>query len=42
MQQSGASFLRHLMYLIDDEGAVILPVYAERQGVEKITGHEVR
>lgn len=31
----GASFLRHLMYLIDDEGAVILPVYAERQGVEK-------
>ena len=29
----GASFLRHLMYLIDDEGAVILPVYAERQGV---------
>ena len=31
----GATFLRHLMYLVDKDGAVILPVYAERQGVEK-------
>ncbi|MBT4462881.1 MAG: hypothetical protein HOC58_05310 [Gammaproteobacteria bacterium] len=31
----GAAFLRHLMYLIEPEGGVILPVYAERQGVEK-------
>ncbi len=31
----GASFLRHLMYLIEPDGGVILPVYAERQGVEK-------
>ena len=31
----GAAFLRHLMYLIEPDGAVILPVYAERQGVEK-------
>ena len=31
----GASFLRHLMYLVDSDGSVILPVYAERQGVEK-------
>ncbi len=31
----GAAFLRHLMYLVDKGGAVILPVYAERQGVEK-------
>ena len=31
----GAAFLRYLLYLIKDDGAVILPVYAERQGVEK-------
>ena len=31
----GASFLRHLMYLVDSDGSVILPVYAERQGVQK-------
>lgn len=31
----GAAFLRHLMYLVDKDGAVIMPVYAERQGVEK-------
>ena len=31
----GAAFLRHLMYLINSDGAVILPVYAERQGVQK-------
>ena len=31
----GAAFLRYLMYLIKQDGAVILPVYAERQGVEK-------
>ena len=31
----GAAFLRHLMYLIEPDGGVILPVYAERQGVEK-------
>jgi len=31
----GAAFLRYLMYLIKHDGAVILPVYAERQGVEK-------
>ena len=31
----GAAFLRHLMYLIKPDGSVILPVYAERQGVEK-------
>ena len=31
----GASFLRHLMYLVDSNGSVILPVYAERQGVQK-------
>ena len=31
----GATFLRHLMYLVNKDGAVILPVYAERQGVEK-------
>jgi hypothetical protein len=31
----GATFLRHLMCLVDKDGAVILPVYAERQGVEK-------
>ena len=31
----GAAFLRYLMYLIKKDGAVILPVYAERQGVEK-------
>ncbi len=31
----GAAFLRHLMYLVNTDGAVILPVYAERQGVEK-------
>ena len=31
----GAAFLRHLMYLVDKDGAIIMPVYAERQGVEK-------
>tara|TARA_B100001250_G_C19809106_1_gene794908 strand:- start:552 stop:1703 length:1152 start_codon:yes stop_codon:yes gene_type:complete len=31
----GAAFLRHLMHLVDKDGAVIMPVYAERQGVEK-------
>ena len=31
----GAEFLRYLMYIIKKDGAVIFPVYAERQGVEK-------
>ena len=31
----GAEFLRYLMYVIKKDGAVIFPVYAERQGVEK-------
>jgi hypothetical protein len=31
----GAEFLRYLMYVIKRDGAVIFPVYAERQGVEK-------
>ncbi len=31
----GAEFLRYLLYVIKKDGAVILPVYPERQGVEK-------
>ena len=31
----GAVFIRYLMYLVDKNGYVVLPVYAERQGVEK-------
>ena len=31
----GAEFLRYLLYVIKKDGSVILPVYPERQGVEK-------
>ena len=31
----GAVFLRYLLYLVDKNGYVVLPVYAERQGIEK-------
>ena len=31
----GAEFLRYLMYIVKKDGAVVFPVYAERQGVEK-------
>ncbi len=31
----GAVFLRYLMYLVNKDGYVVLPVYAERQGIEK-------